>query len=277
MIVKKYPKILLPTNLTPSALNAADFIVSLLGRNAEYELLNSFPLTYRSGFYDTFQNYAPDYDEIPLEKLKRERNRLIKKFGNQSIEIKAMYGDPVRDLINSSGNSVDLVVLGEEQFSGWNYQKISKVKTSMIHLEIPLIFVPNLDSFDKVGSVLLIQDVTSRNKTESIKLMRQLCAVSGVPFLAILVDEESTADQVVMKSNLNFLEEEEEVKIVRNRLILNELLLDTVDSNSIIVSNIQHDDTKLAEHLQHLFEDRVIVQTKLLMPKSVNENLLRGA
>ncbi|MCR9172056.1 MAG: universal stress protein [bacterium] len=275
--MKKYPKILLPTNLSQSACDAADFIVSFLGRNAEYELLNSFPLVYRSGFYNSFQNYTPDYDEIPLEKLKRERNRLIKKFGNQSIEIKAMYGDPVRDLIKTAENSADLVVMGEEQFSGWSYQKVSKVETAMVHLEIPLIFVPNMDAFERVDRVVLIQDSTSKYRSESMELLRQLCDVSGAQFQVVYVDDESTCEEVILKTKWSLEDTTEEITIVKNRLDLNELLADTLNPHTIIVSNIEFNDSRLAESIQKLFEDKAIVQTKLLMPKKSNENFLRGA
>lgn len=275
--MKKNPKILLPTNLSQSACGAADFIISFLGRNAEYELLNSFPLVYRSGFYDSFQNYTPDYDEIPMEKLKRERNRLINKFGNQSIEIKAMYGDPVRDLIKTAENSADLVVIGEEQFTSWSHQKIAKVKTAMVHLEIPLIFVPNMESFEKVHRVIFIQDATSKYRMESMKLLRELCGVSGAAFQAIIVDDESTPGEVNLMSKFTLDHTHKEIQIVKNRVELNELLIDTLDAHSIIVSNIEFEDSRLADSIQKLFENQAIVQTKLLMPKTSSENFLRGA
>lgn len=263
--MKKYPRILLPTNLSQSACDAADFIVSFLGRNAQYELLNSFPLVYRSGFYDSFQNYTPDYDEIPLEKLKRERNRLIKKFGNQAIEIKAMYGDPVRDLIKAAENSADLVIMGEEQFSGWSYQKISKVKTAMVHLEIPLIFVPAMDSFEKVDRVIFIQEATSKHRVESVELLRQLCHISGAELQVIMTNDESAALDI------------KETNTVTSKNELNELLKDTLDASSIIVSNIEFGDSLFTDSVQQLFGDKAIVQTKLLMPKKSSENFLRGA
>ncbi|XOV69184.1 MAG: universal stress protein [Fluviicola sp.] len=275
--MNKYPKILLPTNLSQSACDAADFIVSFLGRNAEYELLNSFPLVYRSGFYDSFQNYTPDYDEIPMEKLKRERNRLIKKFGNQSIDIKAMYGDPVQDLIKTAENSADLVVMGEEQFSSWSHQKISKVETAMVHLEIPLIFVPAMESFEKVHRVIFIQDATSKHRVESMELLRQLCSVSKASFEVIVVEDESTQDETNWMSKFTIEDTSKEIQIVKNRVELSELLADTLDAYSIIVSNVEFDDSRLAESIQKLFEDKAIIQTKLLMPRKSSENFLRGA
>ena len=263
--------------MSQSACDAADFIVSFLGRNAEYELLNSFPLVYRSGFYDSFQNYTPDYDEIPLEKLKRERNRLIKKFGNQSIEIKAMYGDPVRDLIQTAENSADLVVIGEEQFSSWSHQKVSKVKTAMVHLEIPLIFVPNLDGFEKVNRVIFIQETSSKHRIASMELLSRLCSVSKAAFQVIIVDDESGQNGIQLMSRFELNDTDNEIQVVKNRVELSQLLHDILDAQTIIVSNIEFEDTTLAESIQRLFEDRAIVQTKLLMPKKSSENFLRGA
>jgi len=275
--VKNYPKILLPTNLSQSACDAADFILSLLGRNAEYELLNSFPLVYRSGFYDSFQNYTPEYDEIPIEKLKRERNRLLKKFGNQSIEIKAMYGDPVKDLIKTAENDADLVVIGEDQFYGWSQQKISKVKTSMVQLEIPLIFVPPSNAFEKVDSVVLIQDAESRSGLESIELMQHLCKVARVGFKVIVLCNEEKGDLMSLQHKWNAVDPNSDLLRVKNEGDLNASLAGAIQPNSIIVSNIEYDDVRLADAIQNLFEDKAIVQTKLLMPRKSSVNFLRGA
>lgn len=275
--MKNYPKILLPTNLSQSACDAADFILSLLGRNAEYELLNSFPLVYRSGFYDSFQNYTPEYDEIPIEKLKRERNRLLKKFGNQSIEIKAMYGDPVKDLIKTAENDADLVVMGEDQFYGWSQQRISKVKTSMVQLEIPLIFVPPSNAFEKVDAVVLIQDADSKSGDASVQLMQELCKVAGIFFQVVVFQNESNNDLMSVQHEWKTIKADSELVILKNLDDLNTSFIESIKPNSIIVSNIEYNDVRLADAIQNLFEDKAIVQTKLLMPRKSNVNFLRGA
>jgi len=229
-------------------------------------------MVYRSGFYDSFQNYTPDYDEIPMEKLKRERSRLINKFGDQAIEIKALYGDPVSDLIRTAENSADLVVIGEEQFTGWSYQKMSKVKTAMIHLEIPLILVPEMDSFEKIEQVVLIQENGAKHGMESMELIRRLCRISGVRFQTIILGERQDLNNTNRADERN-----DDIHFAQDIDEINVLLKDTIKTNAIVVSNIEYQDSRFSDSIGALFKDNRITQTKLLMPEKSIENFLRGA
>ena len=274
--------ILLPTNLTKSSQVAADFAMSYFGHRASYCLLNSFPFIYRSGFYDSFNNYTPEHDEIPLEKLKRERKRLTDQHGTQAISLKALYGDPVKDIFRTAEEEdIDLIVLGNGNFLKWKDGFKYRDQYSLGDLPYPILVVPENYQHDSTKSLYYITDFSNTAISESMMLIRFIARFSKATIKLFCFeneDDDKGLDKWMVDKHLAGLDHSFE--IIQNidgglKKLIDELK--QRKDNSLVIFDFKKNNNPIFDAIENQVKDRSFVKPLLLMPKGFEENFLRGA
>ncbi|MFT4661509.1 MAG: hypothetical protein ACI8XB_001786 [Patiriisocius sp.] len=274
-------KILIPTNLSKSSLSATHLALSYFGHRATYCLLNSFPLVYRSGFYDSFNNYSPQHGGIPMERLKRERKKLLEKYGDQIITLKALYGDPVKDIFQTAEEEkIDLIVLGYSSFLKWNDGFSYRDQHALHDLPYPILLVPENYVHSNTKSIYYVTDFSNTVISESMLMIRYIARFSKATIKLYCfenIDDDNGIDKWMVDKYLEGLTHTFE--IIQNlegglSKLVEEL---STDDNSLVIFDFQQSDNPMFNTIEKHVCEQSFVKPLLLMPKSFEDNYLRGA
>lgn len=274
-------KILVPSNMTKSSQVAADFAVSFFGNGASYLLLNSFPFAYRSGFYDSISNYTPEHDEIPLEKLKRERKRLNQTFGESEIEVKAMYGDPVEDIHKvAQEEKIDLIVVGYANFKKWKDGLSYRNQHVVMDLPYPIVLVPENHNYEATKKLYYVTDFSNDTESESAQLIRGIAQLSEAEITLYCFErtpDDHSIEKWMLDKYLGGLEHT--FKMIPNfETGLHNLIEELKkEENAFIVFDFKTDQNVLFETIEKNVDNQLHVKPLLLMPKRYQTTLSRGA
>ncbi len=274
-------KILVPSNMTKSSQVAADFALSFFGNGASYLLLNSFPFAYRSGFYDSINNYTPEHDEIPLEKLKRERKRLIQKFGESEIDIKALYGNPVEDIQKvAQQEKVDLIVVGFSNFKKWKDGLSYRNQHAVMDLPYPIVLVPENHQYEATKKLYYVTDFSNNIESESTQLIRGIAQLSEAEIMLYCFEKtpnDHSIEKWMLDKYLGGLEHT--FKLIPNLQSGLSSLMEELkkEENAFIVFDFKTDQNALFENIESNVNNQLYVKPLLLMPKRYKNSLSRGA
>ncbi|NVK65605.1 MAG: universal stress protein [Flavobacteriales bacterium] len=274
-------KILVPSNMTKSSQVAADFALSFFGNGASYLLLNSFPFAYRSGFYDSINNYTPEHDEIPLEKLKRERKRLIQKFGESEIDIKALYGNPVEDIQKvAQQEKVDLIVVGFSNFKKWKDGLSYRNQHAVMDLPYPIVLVPENHQYEATKKLYYVTDFSNNIESESTQLIRGIAQLSEAEITLYCFEktpDDHSIEKWMLDKYLGGLEHT--FKLIPNLQSGLSSLMEELkkEENAFIVFDFKTDQNALFENIESNVNNQLYVKPLLLMPKRYKNSLSRGA
>ncbi len=274
-------KILVPSNMTKSSQVAADFALSFFGNGASYLLLNSFPFAYRSGFYDSINNFTPEHDEIPLEKLKRERKRLIQAFGESEIDIKAMYGDPVEDIQKvAQQEQVDLIVVGFSNFKKWKDGLSYRNQHAVMDLPFPIVLVPENHHYQATKKLYYVTDFSNNIESESAQLIRGIAQLSEAEITLYCFEktpDDHSIEKWMLDKYLGGLEHT--FKLIPNLETGLSNLTEELkkEENAFIVFDFKTDQNALFENIESNVNNQLYVKPLLLMPKRYKNSLSRGA
>lgn len=274
-------KILLPTNLSKSSQIAADFIVSFFGQRATYCLLNSYPFNYRSGFYDSFNNYKPENADVKMEQLKRESKRLQSKYGAQAISTKALYGDPVKDIFHTAEKEkINLIVVGYENFQNWNDGFKYRDNYSLGESPYPILLVPANYKPSMAKSIHYITDFSNTAISESMILIRFIARFSKASIKLYCFqnkEQDNRLDKWMIDKHLDGLEYSFQIiQSVDGGLekLMTEL---KKKDNSLVIFDFKKNASMVFDVVQTEVKNNSFVKPLLLMPRGFEENLLRGA
>lgn len=274
-------KILVPSNMTKSSQVAADFALSFFGNGASYLLLNSFPFAYRSGFYDSINNFTPEHDEIPLEKLKRERKRLIQAFGESEIDIKAMYGDPVEDIQKvAQQEQVDLIVVGFSNFKKWKDGLSYRNQHAVMDLPFPIVLVPENHHYQATKKLYYVTDFSNNIESESAQLIRGIAQLSEAEITLYCFEktpDDHSIEKWMLDKYLGGLEHT--FKLIPNLETGLSNLIEELkkEENAFIVFDFKTDQNALFDNIESNVNNQLYVKPLLLMPKRYKNSLSRGA
>lgn len=273
-------KILIPTNLSKSSKSATDFAMSYFGHRATYCLLNSFPLVYRSGFYDSFNNYSPEYDGVPMEKLKRERKKLLAKYGDQIITLKALYGDPVKDIFQTAEEEkIDLIVLGYSSFLKWNDGFSYRDQHALHDLPFPILLVPENYTHSNTKSIYYVTDFSNTTTSESIHLIRYIARNSKAKIKLYCFennDEDNGIEKWMVDKHLDGLDHTFEI-IQTIEGGVNKLVDELrKKDNSLVIFDFQQSNNPMFNAIEQHVSEQSFVKPLLLMPKGFDEKCLQS-
>lgn len=267
--------------MTKSSQVAADFALSFFGNGASYLLLNSFPFAYRSGFYDSINNYTPEHDEIPLEKLKRERKRLIQKFGESEIDIKALYGNPVEDIQKvAQQEKVDLIVVGFSNFKKWKDGLSYRNQHAVMDLPYPIVLVPENHQYEATKKLYYVTDFSNNIESESTQLIRGIAQLSEAEIMLYCFEKtpnDHSIEKWMLDKYLGGLEHT--FKLIPNLQSGLSSLMEELkkEENAFIVFDFKTDQNALFENIESNVNNQLYVKPLLLMPKRYKNSLSRGA
>ncbi|MFT5777570.1 MAG: hypothetical protein ACI837_000506 [Crocinitomicaceae bacterium] len=273
-------KILIPTNLSKSSQSATHFALSYFGHRAAYCLLNSFPLVYRSGFYDSFNKYSPQHDGIPLEKLKRERKQLLEKYGDQIITLKALYGDPVKDIFQTAEEEkIDLIVLGYGSFLKWNDGFSYRDQHALHDLPYPILLVPENYTHSNSKSIYYVTDFSNAIISESMLLIRYIARFSKATIKLYCFennDVDNGLDKWTIDKHLDGIDHTFEI-IQSVEGGLNKFVEELrKEDHSLVIFDFQQSDNPMFNTIERHVSEQSFVKPLLLMPKNFEENCLQG-
>lgn len=274
-------KILIPTNLSKASQDAADFALSYFGYRASYCLLNSYPLMYRSGFYDSLTQYTPEHDDVPMEQLKRERKRLVQKFGDRDIHLKAFYGDPVADIFKTAEEeNAYLVVLGYASFKKWNDAFKYRKDHALQDLPYPILLVPENHTQKTTKTVYYITDFSNSAISDSMSILRDIARFSRATIKLFCfegINEERGLEKWMIDKYLGEIEHTFEfIRDKKDGLDKLNKELQTKEHALVIIDNQSHTNT-LMSSLEKFVNQQAVLKPMLLMPNSFEDKSLRGA
>ena len=273
-------KILIPTNLSKSSKSATDFAMSYFGNRATYCLLNSFPLVYRSGFYDSFNNYSPQYDGVPMEKLKRERKKILAEYGDQNITLKALYGDPVKDIFQTAEEEkIDLIVLGYSSFLKWNDGFCYRDEHALHDLPFPILLVPENYTHSNAKSIHYVTDFSNKVISESMLLIHYIARFSKATIKLYCFendDEDNGIEKWTVDKHLDGLDHTFEIIQSVEGGIKNLVKELGKEDNSLVVFDFQQSNNSMFDAIEKHVREQSFVKPLLLMPKGFEENCLQN-
>lgn len=172
-------KILVPTDFSECAKNAADYAVQLASLfDAEVTLLNVYEMKYsNTGVFLDFDSYMKDFSE---EELNEEKQRILGKFNHikpESLVTNHSTGS-LEDIVDEfEKKEVDLIVMGTKGRSGFEEVLIGSETARLIgNSEIPVLAIPNKASFKKSSRIVCALDLKEKLKREEIGLVNGFCA-----------------------------------------------------------------------------------------------------
>lgn len=167
--------ILIPTDFSDSAKNAAQYAIDLFGAKAHYLLVSSYG---DDSSRAKMRDISEELEESTMEYLEEQAKELIERDGAIQIELIADE-KPVIDAINDLSNyhDVDCVVMGthgltalEEIFMGsTTYGVINEVS-------VPVIAVPTGAQHEELDHVVLAADNRKLDDNLVLKPVIALCA-----------------------------------------------------------------------------------------------------
>lgn len=185
--------ILLPTDFSGNARNAAIYAVNLFGtKDVKYTLLNVFIDPSSEGIL--FLAIADLLEAESVKELESERNYLVKYFKNDvDIEVKSREGY-LSDVINNlnSEEKYDFVVMGAKGETGQKKSSMGSNTISVIkHCETPTISVPERAIYSHLDRMAVAIDKEKINHKMSFSSLAKLVREHSTELQFIHVQRES--------------------------------------------------------------------------------------
>lgn len=186
--------ILLPTDFSPTAKNAARYALELAKQLGipRVVLYHSYEIPL------TIDPISPGVQMLDMESVKANAARSLENF---EVQVKAFAGDIQVEHLNEYGALADgldevctktnaaLVVMGitggsvlEEKLIGSNTVSVAK------HTRVPVIIVPAGASFNRVRSVMLASDFERADTTVPVQRIKQFIDRAGAKFFVFQVE-----------------------------------------------------------------------------------------
>jgi nucleotide-binding universal stress UspA family protein len=192
----KPPIILVPTDFSDSASNAADYAFHLAAElNASLLLFHAYHVPVPTAEMPILIASPMELEKDNLQSLQHLRNHLILKHGGQvAVECLTAAGFAAEEIVDAARNSrVDLIVMGI----------LGSIPTSILpDLKVPLLVIPEKVSYKRPISLVFACDYSNRIGYHALE---QLSAFAK-PFLAhiYIVDVQTTGENhsdVVIKES----------------------------------------------------------------------------
>jgi nucleotide-binding universal stress UspA family protein len=194
--------ILIPTDFSPTARNAALYALKLAGQLGVKKMI-----LYHS--YEIPVSVDPLTPGIQMLDIESSKENSAQALDNAVIQIKAFANNIEIDTINEYGALADglddvcakanagLVVMGitgggalEEKLIGSNALSVAK------HTKIPVIIVPAKTTFTRISSVMLASDFDKTGITISLKVARNILEETKAKLYVLHVEEPGAEDGV---------------------------------------------------------------------------------
>jgi nucleotide-binding universal stress UspA family protein len=199
--------ILLPTDFSPTAKNAALYALKL----AEQLNVKKLVLYHSYEIPVTIDPLVPGIQMLDIESLKTGGEEGVRGF---ALQLKDFAGDIIIDTINEYGSLADgldevcirtnagLVVMGisgggilEEKLIGSNTLSVAK------HTKVPVIIVPAQASFTRIESVMLASDFDKSDKTVPIEPIRKIVEETKAKLLVFHLEENEEENAVTYSTS----------------------------------------------------------------------------
>src|SRR6478735_763409 len=199
--------ILLPTDFSPTAKNAALYALKL----AEQLNIKKLVLYHSYEIPVTIDPLVPGIQMLDMETLKAGSEEGVRNF---ALQLKEFAGDIAIDTINEYGSLADgldevcartnagLVVMGitgggvlEEKLIGSTTLFVAK------HTKVPVIIVPPKAGFTRIESVMLASDFEKSDKTIPIEPIRKIVDETKAKLLVFHLEENEDENAVTYSSS----------------------------------------------------------------------------
>jgi nucleotide-binding universal stress UspA family protein len=198
--------ILLPTDFSPTAKNAALYALKL----AEQLGVKKLVLYHSYEIPVTIDPLVPGIQMLDMESLKQGGEEAV---NNLALQLKDFAGSIQIDTINEYGALADgldevgartnagLVVMGitgggilEEKLIGSNALSVAK------HTKVPVIIVPSKAAFTRIESVMLASDFDKSDKTIPVEPIRKIVEETKAKLLVFHLEENEDENSVTYSS-----------------------------------------------------------------------------
>ena len=194
--------ILVPTDFSPTAKNAAMYALKLAGQLGVKKII----LYHSYEIPVTVDPITPGIQMLDIESLKQNSAQALDNF---VLQIKAFANDTEIETINEYGALADgldevcaktnagLVVMGitgggklEEKLIGSNALSVAR------HTKTPVIIVPAKTSFTRISSVMLASDFDKEDTTIPVTIVRNILEETKAKLYVLHVEESGDEDGV---------------------------------------------------------------------------------
>lgn len=154
------PKILVPTDFSDNASQAIDYALLLFGKEAEYQIVNTFEVPH-SGL-NMLISVADILEKDSQQLLEDTRSNILKKHPdlNGKISTKPIAGTPIiaiKKLLNET--AVDVVVMGTKGATGLKEVLVGSVTANLFEqVDQPVIAVPESAPCKEPKKILVTAD-----------------------------------------------------------------------------------------------------------------------
>lgn len=166
-------KILVPTDFSKNALNAARYAANIAKvNNAEVTLLNSYQLKYTTAsLFIDFDDSAKAYSQ---EELQEQKELLQKEFPTVEVSSRLELGS-LDNTIESLKDEYDFVVMGTKGRSGLEAVLIGSETAKVIgNTSIPILAIPGDAEFKGLQRIFFALDLKETLRRDEIGLVDQL-------------------------------------------------------------------------------------------------------
>ncbi|MBN2166965.1 MAG: universal stress protein [Marinilabiliaceae bacterium] len=189
-------RILLLSDFSDTARNAAMYALKMMENEAKFFLLNAYDLEFSGSPY-----IMQVKEELAAESLKGLKNELAlirRRYPDAKVELLSLFGSLLEVLKNEvNKNHYDLIVLGCRGESALeNFLLGSRAYEVIKNIEAPILLIPKHAKFKKPEKVIFATDLKDFESDEMVEPVRDIVEMFHAPLLFVNVLEEEYVNRI---------------------------------------------------------------------------------